>query len=116
MSDSTAEALDPAPAPPGPPPARRSWARAALAEAPYLLMLLAGFGGVAYTGAADTRNLLYWQILAPVFGLLCIAAGWNAAAGRGQRMRLVWTQAAHWLAFLAAMLMLFLPSVRGVVN
>jgi hypothetical protein len=112
MSDSIA-GFEPAPAPP---PATRSWGRAALAEAPYLLMLLAGFGGVAYTGAAETRNLLYWQILAPVFGLLCIAAGWNAAAGRGQRMRLIWTQAAHWVAFLVAMLMMFLPSVRGVVN
>jgi hypothetical protein len=112
MSDSSA-GFDTGPTQP---PARRSWGRAALAEAPYLLMLLSGFGGVAYTGAANTRNLLYWQILAPVFGLLCIAAGWNAAAGRGQRMRLIWTQTAHWLAFLVAMLMLFLPSVRGVVN
>ncbi|HWT09293.1 MAG TPA: hypothetical protein VN329_09010 [Roseomonas sp.] len=112
MSDSAAT---PMPAPAMPPPGR-SWGRAILAEAPYLLMLLAGFAGVAYAGGAGTPNLLYWQVLAPVFGLLCIAAGWNAAAGRGQRMRLVWTQAAHWAAFLAAMLMMFLPSVRGVVN
>jgi hypothetical protein len=78
-------------------------------------MLLGGFIGVAIGGGA-TPNLLYWQVLTPVFGLLCIAAGWNAAAGRGQRMRLVWTQAAHWAAILAAMLLLFLPSIRGVVN
>jgi len=115
MSDSIAgAALPPMPAAPTPP--ARSWGRAILAEAPYLLMLIAGFAGVAYVGGTTAPNLLYWQILAPVFGLLCIAAGWNAAAGRGQRMRLVWTQAAHWTAFLLAMLMLFLPSVRGVVN
>lgn len=114
MSDSIASAeVTPGPAmtPPG-----RSWGRAILAEAPYLIMLVAGFGGVAYASGATTPNLLYWQILAPVFGALCIAAGWNAAAGRGQRMRLVWTQAAHWAAFLVAMLLMFLPSVRGVVN
>lgn len=114
MSDTIGGAVPP-PVPAPAPPAR-SWGRAILAEAPYLLMLIAGFAGVAYVGAAETPNLLYWQILAPVFGLLCIAAGWNAAAGRGLRMRLVWTQAAHWAAFLVAMLMLFLPAVRGVVN
>ena len=106
-------------APSVPPPAApegRSWGRAILAEAPYLAMLLAAFGGVAYASGSATPNLLYWQVLAPVFGALCIAAGWNAAAGRGQRLRLVWTQAAHWAAFLIAMLMMFLPSVRGVVN
>ena len=118
MSDSTTAAdITPAPAlPPAAQPPTRSWGRAIVAEAPYLLMLLAGLGGVAYAGASDTPNLIYWQVLAPVFGLLCIAAGWNAAAGRGQRIRLIWTQAAHWAAFLAAMLLLFLPSVRGVVN
>lgn len=100
--------------PPGTPPAR-SWGRAILAEAPYLLMLLGGFAGVA-TGGGVSPNLLYWQVLAPVFAVLCIAAGWTAAAGRGGRMRLVWTQAAHWAAILVAMLMLFLPSIRGVVN
>ena len=114
MSDTIGGAVPP-PVPAPAPPAR-SWGRAILAEAPYLLMLIAGFAGVAYVGAAETPNLLYWQILAPVFGLLCIAAGWNAAAGRGLRMRLVWTQSAHWAAFLVAMLMLFLPAVRGVVN
>ncbi len=117
MNDSIA-APDPHPA--GPPPlpapaAPRSWGRALLAEAPYLAMLVTGFGGVAFMGG-ETPNLLYWQVLTPIFALLCIVAGWNAAAGRGQRVRLVWTQAAHWAAFLAAMLMLYLPSVRGVVN
>lgn len=115
MSDTLPAAeFTPPPSPPAAPPAR-SWGRAILAEAPYLLMLLAGFAGVAFSGGA-TPSLVYWQVLAPVFGLLCITAGWHAAAGRGGRMRLVWTQAAHWAAFLAAMLMLFLPSLRGVVN
>lgn len=118
MSDSTPAAeFTPPPGmlPPTAPPGR-SWGRMLLDEAPYLIMLLAGFAGVVFTSSSGTPNLLYWQILAPVFALLCIAAGWNAAAGRGQRLRLVWTQAAHWAAFLVAMLMTFLPSVRGVVN
>lgn len=118
MSDSipAAGVTPPSPMPAPAAPAGRSWGRMLLEEAPYLIMLLAGFAGVVFAGGAGTPNLLYWQVLAPVFGVLCIAAGWNAAAGRGQRMRLVWTQAAHWAAFLAAMLMMFLPSVRGVVT
>ncbi|MBR0673430.1 hypothetical protein [Neoroseomonas soli] len=117
MSDSIAAAAPQgAPAPAPAPEAPRSWGRALLAEAPYLAMLLAGFGGVTYAGASEQPNLLYWQIMAPLFGLLCVAAGWNRAAGRGMRLQLVWTQAAHWAAFLAAMLLLFMPSVRGVVN
>ncbi|MBW6396616.1 hypothetical protein KPL78_02100 [Roseomonas sp. HJA6] len=107
------------PAPVAPPPAAvpegRSWLRVVLEESPYLIMLFAGFFGVSVSGG-DMPNLLYWQVLTPIFGVLCIAAGWKSASNRGMRMRLIWTQAAHWAAFLAAMLLMFLPSVRGVVN
>lgn len=109
-------AAEPPMTPVTPPPPPRSWGRILLAEAPYLAMLIAGFAGVAYVGVSRQPNLLYWQILAPVFGILCVVAGWKSAAGRGLRTRLIWTQALHWAAFLGAMLMLFLPSVRGVVN
>lgn len=113
MSDT----LPTAPTVPGaaPQPAGRSWARALIDEAPYLLMLILGYAGVVVSGG-DTPNLVYWMVLAPVFGLLCIAVGWKAAASRGLRLRLIWTQAAHWAAFLGAMLLFFLPSVRGMVG
>ena len=94
----------------------RSMAGEILGQAPYILMLAGAFGGVAYTAFADTPNPLYWMILAPLFGLLCVAAGWAKAPGRGGRMRLVWTQAAHWAAFLIAMLLLFRPEVQGVMQ
>ena len=111
MSDT----ITPAPAMPPAEQQGRSWLRVVLEESPYLIMLFAGFFGVSVSGGTSP-NLLYWQVLTPVFGVLCVAAGWKAAAGRGMRMRLVWTQAAHWAAFLVAMLMLFLPAVRSVVN
>jgi hypothetical protein len=107
----------PAAAPAAPEPAPgRSWGRIFLGEAPYLAMLVAGFIGVAWVGGAEQPNLLYWKILTPIFGLLCIAAGWRSAAAYGRRTTLIWTQALHWAAFLAAMMLLFAPSVRGVVN
>lgn len=116
MSETTPTDMpDAAPAPPPPPAAPRSWGRIVLAELPYLAMLAAGYGGVAALGVSDAPNLLYWEIMAPVFGALCIAAGWKRAAAAGQRGRLVWTQAAHWAAFLAAMLLLFLPRMRDIL-
>jgi hypothetical protein len=104
-------AAAPAPAAPA-----RSWSRILLSEAPYIAMLLAGFLGVAWIGGAEQPNLLYWQVLTPIFAALCIAAGWTASATRGGRTRLIWTQGLHWAAFLIAMMLLFAPSVRGVVN
>jgi hypothetical protein len=54
--------------------------------------------------------------LAPIFGLISIVSGWRHVATNAGRVELVWTQALHWLAFLAAMWLMFLPEVRGVVN
>lgn len=115
MSETTPPPAPTSVAPPPAAPQGRSWLRVVLEESPYLIMLFAGFFGVSVSGG-PTPNLLYWQVLTPIFGVLCIAAGWKAASNRGMRMRLIWTQAAHWAAFLAAMLLMFLPSVRGVVN
>lgn len=125
MSDSIAAAGESAPAPPPPPapppaaaqgPRRPGMAGQIAGQAPYIAMLAGGFGGVAATAFAATPSPLYWMVLAPLFGLLCVAAGWAAAPDRGGRLRLVWTQAAHWAAFLVAMLLLFRPEVQGVMQ
>jgi hypothetical protein len=79
-------------------------------------MLAASFVGVAYAGLSATPSPLYWKIVTPVFGLLCIAAGWAGAPARGGRMRLVWTQALHWAGFLLAMLVLFRPEVQSALQ
>jgi hypothetical protein len=118
MSDSIAAASEAAPPPPpGSPPAPpRKMAAELAGQAPYIAMLAGAFGGVANTAFAATPSPLYWMILAPLFGLLCVAAGWAAAPERGGRLRLVWTQAAHWAAFLVAMLLLFRPEVQAVMQ
>jgi hypothetical protein len=87
-----------------------------LAETPYLLMLVMALGGVAFTGYTRQPQILYWEILTPIFGVICIATGWRTArAGEGW-LPLVWTQTLHWLAFLLTMRLIFLPEVRGVIN
>lgn len=110
------EAPAPAPAPPPEAPPPRSMAGEVLGQAPYIAMLAASFGGVAYAAFADAPNAIYWMVMAPLFGLLCVIAGWEAAPERGGRLRLIWTQAAHWVAFLLAMLLLFRPEVQGVMQ
>lgn len=108
----------PPPMPAGPPPDAtppRSLAGEIIGQAPYILMLAGAFGGVAYAAFSTAPSALYWKILTPCFGLLCVVAGWAGAPDRGGRIRLVWTQAAHWAAFLIAMLLLFRPEVQAVM-
>src|SRR5271167_101521 len=85
---------------PAPPTASggRLGAGAWLAELPYAAMLLGAFIGLALESATGRPAVLYWQILAPIYGLICILAGWARGEKRSSRTRLIWTQALHWLA------------------
>jgi hypothetical protein len=86
------------------------------AELPYVIMLLGAFIGVALNNFSGGPTILYWQLLAPAYGLICIFAGWRQDDPSADRMRLVRTQAIHWLACFIAMRLLFLPQIRGVLN
>lgn len=86
------------------------------AEWPYMAMVLGAFIGVAANNLAGHPTILYWQLLAPVYGLICIVSGWRQGGPAASHTRLVLTQAAHWLACIVAMRMLLLPEVRGVLN
>ncbi|MFG1345038.1 hypothetical protein V5F59_09115 [Xanthobacter autotrophicus DSM 431] len=88
------------------------WAR----ELPYLAILILTVGGVAY-GAMTRRPLVaYWEIVALASCGVGILAGWSKAADKDERVRLIWTQVLHWGAFLAAMNLVFLPSVQAVAD
>lgn len=108
--------IDDAPPPaPAPAPATSAMPRTLLHQAPYIAMLAAAFFGVSYAALASGPNPLYWKIVTPLFGVLCVVAGWAGAPDRGGRMRLVWTQALHWAGFLVAMLVLFRPEVQAAL-
>lgn len=97
--------------PPAPEPAHVSfWIR----ELPFSIVLLLTLGGVAYTSFSKHPILIYWEILAPVIGVVCIWYGWQEAGDRNIRLRLIGTQVLHWLAFILVMNMVFLPSVQRV--
>jgi hypothetical protein len=83
-----------------------------LEELPFSIVLILTMAGVAYASFSRQPIVVYWEILAPVIGLLCISAGWRNATAGGTRTRLIVTQVLHWLAFLLVMNILLLPTVQ----
>ena len=87
-----------------------------LRELPFSLVLIATVLGVAYTSISSKPIVIYWEALAPAICLVCIVSGWQGAPDRAARIRLVATQAAHWVSFLVVMNLLLLPTVQKLFN
>ena len=83
-----------------------------LRELPFTLVLILTVVGVAYTSFSKQPVIVYWEILAPIIGLLAVAYGWNNESDQAGRWRLIGTQVLHWLAFLIVMNLLLLPGVQ----
>jgi len=83
-------------------------------ELPFTIVLILTIAGVAYTSFSKKPIVVYWEILAPIIGLVCIGAGWQEAGDKVGRLRLVVTQALHWGAFLLVMNILLLSSVQRI--
>ena len=81
-------------------------------ELPFSLVLILTTVGVAYTSFSKKPITGYWEILAPLIALVCVGAGWQSANDNSKRLRLIATQALHWLAFLLVMNMMLLASVQ----
>jgi hypothetical protein len=85
-----------------------------LRELPFSLVLILTISGVAYTSFSKQPIVIYWEILAPLIGLLCVTTGWHSADDRAGRTRLIGTQILHWLAYIVVMNLILLPSVQQV--
>jgi hypothetical protein len=83
-------------------------------ELPFTLVLILTVAGVAYTSFSKAPIVGYWEILTPIIALVCVGAGWQEAGDRSGRLRLIATQALHWIAFLLVMNLMFLSSVQRV--
>ena len=81
-------------------------------ELPFVALLVLIMIGVAYTSVAKQPLIVYWELLAPLIGVACVAAGWRSAGAVAARSRLMLTQSLHWAAFLVVMNLLLLPSVQ----
>jgi len=102
--------------PPEPRPRQPPYASFWLRELPYVVVLILTLFGVAYASFSRQSMVGYWEFLAPVIGLLCVVLGWPHAPDQAARLRLVWTQVLHWLAFLAAMNLLLLSGVASMLS
>ncbi|ABE39110.1 conserved hypothetical protein [Rhodopseudomonas palustris BisB5] len=85
-----------------------------LRDWPYVLMLLLSLGGVAYTSFTQTE--MYWILLTPLFGLVCVITRWPQVEGREERMHLLVSQGLHWAAVLVAMELMSLQVLRQVTG
>ncbi len=83
-----------------------------LRELPFSLVLILTLIGVAYTSFSKQPITVFWELLAPLIALVCIATGWKNATDRQARTQLIGTQILHWLAFLVVMNLMLLPSVQ----
>lgn len=106
---------EPAPAKPGSasanPTTFGSWSLW-LAELLYGAVFILTIFGVAYTSYTKQPMSTYWQLLAPLIGVVCVGSGWHNAGSRDERLRLILTQAFHWFAFLIAMKLMLLPEIQ----
>lgn len=87
-----------------------------LREGPYLAILALTVGGIAYVAMTRRPLVTFWEFVALASCAVGIFAGWRRATLKEQRIRLVVTQLLHWGAFLAAMNLVFLPSVQAVAD
>jgi hypothetical protein len=94
------------------PPYAAFWLR----ELPYVVVLILTLFGVAYASFSRQSMVGYWELLAPVIGVLCVILGWPRAIDKSARVRLIWTQALHWAAFLVAMNLLLLSGVASMLG
>jgi hypothetical protein len=85
-------------------------------ELPFSAVLVLTLIGVAYTSFSKQPITGYWELLAPLIALVCVSAGWQHANDASARMRLIATQALHWLAFLVVMNLMLLTSVQRGFN
>lgn len=81
-------------------------------ELPFALVLILTTIGVAYTSFSKKPITGYWEILAPLIALVCVGAGWENASDNQKKIRLIVTQALHWIAFIVVMNMMLLASVQ----
>src|ERR1700739_1233052 len=82
---------------------------------PYLLVLALALAGVAYSNMAQKPLAGYWELLALISGGVCIFTEWGKLEDRQARVRLVWTQAVHWIAVLVAMNIMLLAGVQRLL-
>ena len=85
-------------------------------DLPYIVMLSMAVVGIGLVTLTGEPVGFYWEVLTIVYCGLCIFIGWRHADTREERVKLVWTQVAHWAAFLFAMWLIYTPTMRALID
>ena len=72
-------------------------------QLPYVVALVLAIAGVAYTNVSHQPLVGYWEFLALSIGVVCVVTKWPETEGKEAQLRLIWTQALHWVAVLVTM-------------
>jgi hypothetical protein len=67
-------------------------------------------------GVTFSTPAAYWVILTPVFGIICVVAGWRHFETREGRLELAYTQALSWFALMLSIYVLYGNVVQGILN
>ncbi|MGL5165740.1 MAG: hypothetical protein ACRC9K_07615 [Afipia sp.] len=81
-------------------------------QLPFLAVLILAIAGVAYTNISRQPLVGYWEFLALAMGVVCVVTEWAGLDEKKARVRLIWTQALHWVAVLIAMNIMLLSNVQ----
>jgi len=84
-------------------------------QLPYAVALVLAVAGVAYTNASHQPLVRYWEFLALSIAVVCVINKWPEVGGREERLRLIWTQALHWVAVLVAMNIMLVSGVQQLL-
>ena len=84
-------------------------------QLPYIVALLLAIAGVAYTNVSHQPLTGYWEFLALAIGVVCVVTKWPEIEGRESQIRLVWTQALHWIAVLVTMNIMLVSGVQQML-
>ncbi|OAF07287.1 hypothetical protein [Bradyrhizobium neotropicale] len=84
-------------------------------QLPYIVALLLAIAGVAYTNVSHQPLVGYWEFLALAIGVVCVVTKWPETEGREGKIRLIWTQALHWIAVLVTMNIMLVSGVQQLL-
>ena len=84
-------------------------------QLPYIVALALALLGVAYTNFSGKPLNGFWEFMAVAMAFVCVATGWPGAPDRQARIRLAWTQAAHWATILVTMNLVLLPGFQQLM-
>jgi hypothetical protein len=84
-------------------------------QLPYIVALMLALAGVAYTNVSHQPLVGYWEFLALAFGVVCVVTKWPEIEGKNNQLRLIWTQALHWIAVLVTMNLILVSAVQQLL-